>query len=1512
MILELALTVAILAPARDEVSDARAALAAAIDAGEAAEGSEAAQKLGKSPTRAATEALVKGLEQTLKAAARLEGEIAKLQDSVDDDKKDAKARADYRVNIQSVSEKLADVHSIRGAVARALSAARGEEATGELLRRLRGKDDGLLRSYVAEALRANDHADVLPALLERISNEDDARVKVSLLDALAAKKPRDAGAVAKIAALLKDSAWQVVVGAANALAAIKAPEAIDPLIDGLRKAEGRVKADFNAALAAITGVDKHGDAAVWREWFDRNREAVVTGKYQPEPAEKPRSDQGGGTTFYGLPVTSRNMVFVIDASMSMKHPSQWKPDLGEKKLPGDVVLGGDLKIDVAKYELKKVLAMLPDGAEFNIVFFHRDVDVFSPVMVKLNKEVRPKAFAWIDGLQLVLMTNIYEGVKRGFSFGGSGPAEKASPRATVIKGADTMYLLSDGQPTTGIKDTNEFCRAVAELNRVQKMTIHTVAIEPTPGSGRFLQRVAQENGGQYAARGGKAPKKQTMILRWAALAILLAAQVDPELPVREGLELRFEPGGIVAADGRVGVWKDASGQGRHLRAGEASRPLRHVLGPAVARFDGRDDVLSAGGLGLSVRDFTLVLVAAPHSSAGHYRCLASGNAVGKNDYQTGFNLDLGARGHDDWSWLNAEGAGFTGERNLLTGAAPMATFHVVALTSAPGPGGTKVHFDGAPRGARDRAESRIALDDFRLGARRYSNTDAPPSDQGFFHGDIAEVLVYGRALPEEERRSVESWLRKRHEPLFRPGFVAAVPPAPVNVLVPGFTVKPLPVRLTNLNSLEYAADGRLFALGYDGRLHVLVDSDGDGLEDRVKPFWYRGEGDLRGPIGMAVAKEGVYVASKGKVSLVRDTDGDGEGDACETVATGWQEIPQNVDAVGVALDPQGNLYFGLGCANFANPYLVDKEGRPRYDIRSERGTILKVSPDRKRREIVCTGVRFPVALAFNRHGDLFATDQEGETWCPNGNPLDELLHILPGRHYGFPPRHPQHFPNSVDEPPVVAFGPQHQSTCGLKFNEAGPGRKSFGPAAWEGDALVAGESRGKIWRVPLVKTKAGYVGKPIVIATLRMLTVDLAVSPAGDLVVCCHSGPPDWGTGPKGEGRLFKIVYSDREAPQPAAVWPSGPLEVKVAFDRPVDPAALKEAKIVYGEYVAAGDRFEVLTPPYKVVEEQKRSPRRELPVVGMKLSDDRRTLTLSTAPHPWRATYALTLSKVGGQEVDLEYEFTGVEAEGAWLPHLDPEVCRAFLKGSAEHERHFEGKGGLALRTRLSLPGGEATLSIAGELVRVNGVAAETVKLSLGTEPMHLVITAGGGELRASYTTDVNPNPRPVALEQLLLPWAPLARPTRPAPEESGTTAGGDWTRGKAIFIGEGKCASCHAVRGEGGRNAPDLTNLVSWAPARVLREIVEPNAALNPDYVNHIVKLRDGRLLTGVVLTEGADRIRIVDGEAKETIVARGEIAELRPSAISIMPDTYKSLGESKLRDLVTFLTSEPGDKK
>src|SRR2546426_5452562 len=196
------------------------------------------------------------------------------------------------------------------------------------------------------------------------------------------------------------------------------------------------------------------------------------------------------------------------------------------------------------------------------------------------------------------------------------------------------------------------------------------------------------------------------------------------------------------------------------------------------------------------------------------------------------------------------------------------------------------------------------------------------------------------------------------------------------MLVPGFTVRELPVNLPNVNNLRFAPDGRLTALGYDGRVWLLRDSDHDGLEDTAELFWDKST--ISVPVGMAWSTDGLYVSSHGKVSLLRDTDGDGKADTEEIIASGWPPTDVasgGVDATAVTLDNEGNLYFGLLVADYSNAYRLrkrkdlkpdehawlaargDKGGDPEeevslYDINSPRGTIQKWNAKTRKLETI--------------------------------------------------------------------------------------------------------------------------------------------------------------------------------------------------------------------------------------------------------------------------------------------------------------------------------------------------------------------------------------------------------------------------------------------------------------------------------------------------------------------------------------------------------------------------------
>lgn len=445
---------------------------------------------------------------------------------------------------------------------------------------------------------------------------------------------------------------------------------------------------------------------------------------------------------------------------------------------------------------------------------------------------------------------------------------------------------------------------------------------------------------------------------------------------------------------------------------------------------------------------------------------------------------------------------------------------------------------------------------------------------------------------------------------------------PVQMFVPGFEVRELPVGLTNQNNVVYAPDGRLFTAGYDGRVHQLRDTDGDGREDHATPLWDRTSDDYA--LGIAFQDGCLFVLFRTEIARFRDADGDGILETREIAASNWDDPAlatsklfshRRVDyALGLAIGPDGSFYVSMGNAAPTRPYLINAEGESQYDPKVRRGCVLRIKPDGTVEQLA-SGVRYLMSLQFNRHGDLFATEQEGATWVPNGNPFDELLHLQANRHYGFPPRHPKYLPEVIDEPSVFDYAPQHQSTCGFRFNEPLPGGTHFGPSWWQGDALVTGESRGHLYRTKLVRSSAGYVAQNQLVAIMQALPVDCALSPQGDLVAAAHSGLPDWGSGPQGIGRLFKLSYTG-EAPQPVLTYPVGATETAIEFDR-ANPAAQwrnvpARASLQGCLHLRPGERYEKIRPGYAVVQAQLAQPRRTLAVLGAGLSAD--------WPHPHRS----------------------------------------------------------------------------------------------------------------------------------------------------------------------------------------------------------------------------------------------------------------------------------------------------
>ena len=214
-----------------------------------------------------------------------------------------------------------------------------------------------------------------------------------------------------------------------------------------------------------------------------------------------------------------------------------------------------------------------------------------------------------------------------------------------------------------------------------------------------------------------------------------------------------------------------------------------------------------------------------------------------------------------------------------------------------------------------------------------------------------------------------------------------------------------------------------------------------------------------------------------------------------------------------------------------------------------------------------------------------------------------------------------------------------------------------------------------------------------------------------------------------------------------------------------------------------------------------------------------------------------------------------------------------------------------------------------------VKRVSSREVRFTLTPQqgqflPLEVALQTGGTDpdLEVSWFTDEDPRPRAFPLRRILMPFAKpeTAEPPTLGPRVIPEIAGGDWDRGKKVFFGEqAGCYKCHQVGGEGGHIGPDLSNLTYRDYASVYKDITQPSAAINPDHIAYNVTLKDGELVTGVVLQDTAENVVLGQVTGQSLTVEKSKIAGMKASSLSLMPEgLLQALTSQQQKDLLTFL--------
>ena len=125
------------------------------------------------------------------------------------------------------------------------------------------------------------------------------------------------------------------------------------------------------------------------------------------------------------------------------------------------------------------------------------------------------------------------------------------------------------------------------------------------------------------------------------------------------------------------------------------------------------------------------------------------------------------------------------------------------------------------------------------------------------------------------------------------------------------------------------------------------------------------------------------------------------------------------------------------------------------------------------------------------------------------------------------------------------------------------------------------------------------------------------------------------------------------------------------------------------------------------------------------------------------------------------------------------------------------------------------------------------------------------------------------------------------------------------------GGCFACHRFGNEGGMNGPDLTGSGGrYSTHDLLEQIMYPSKEINEQFVPTFVKMKNGDVLTGVVVNLNGDRVTLntdLYDPNQRTNVSRNDIESIGPSTVSPMPPGLLNLmKEGEVIDLLAYILS------
>ncbi|AMV37813.1 PVC-type heme-binding CxxCH protein [Planctomyces sp. SH-PL62] len=173
--------------------------------------------------------------------------------------------------------------------------------------------------------------------------------------------------------------------------------------------------------------------------------------------------------------------------------------------------------------------------------------------------------------------------------------------------------------------------------------------------------------------------------------------------------------------------------------------------------------------------------------------------------------------------------------------------------------------------------------------------------------------------------------------------------------------------------------------------------------------------------------------------------------------------------------------------------------------------------------------------------------------------------------------------------------------------------------------------------------------------------------------------------------------------------------------------------------------------------------------------------------------------------------------------------------------------------------------------------------------------------------------HPLPIA-DELLKSTRPRTEWTfedlQPSIAQLDAGAGRSFQNGRQLFQ-LASCATCHQLGGVGAAFGPDLAALdPKQGPADLLKNILDPSANINEKYAGYAIGLESGQVLTGLIVEETPETIKLVENPLASVVpreIAKADVADRAKSSVSIMPKgLLDKLTREEIVDLVAYIAA------